>query len=358
MKYRNIDTNYNMSKFNQPATISQITKCLKNNKHNVKINLNTVSQFEQGVEFPIYREAKKVEIETSLASKSVNEDKTSLVYNLNEIINIPKKLNEGFDNKLDLNYYIFGVPKEDSFFYSLLYIVSKDFKLKKEDVRHNYVNTLKQTMLERLPKLFRDNQYSKYEYKRAQITENFENTSHISEGLMCLASDYFGINLIVLNYNTEKYWIGKEYEDKHSEKNVVIIYSDGVYLPLIHIYGEFPDNFIYKCVLNRFKVYRKLATNVDLSVVEQETCISEVPTPGKPVLAKNPQSAAAPAPAPAPAPTETNDKKNIKLRAFSGYKLPELVSLAKDNNISIDTEVNGKTKAKTKRQLYDDLKSI
>ena len=53
-----------MSKFNGPATISQITKCLKNNKHNVKINLNVISQFEQGTEFPIYREPKKVEIET------------------------------------------------------------------------------------------------------------------------------------------------------------------------------------------------------------------------------------------------------------------------------------------------------
>ena len=239
-----------MSKFNSPATISQITKCLKNNKHNVKINLNVISKFEQGTEYPIYREPKKVEIETSLASKSVNEDKTSLVYNLNEIINIPKKLNEGFDNKLDLNYYIFGVPKIDSFFYALLYVVSKDFKLKKEDVRSDYVTTLKQAMLDKLPKLFRDNKYSKYDYKRTQIVENFENTSNISEGLMCLASDYFGINLIVLNYDTEKYWLGKEYDETLNEKNVVLVYSNGVYLPVIHIYGEFPDIFIYKCVVN------------------------------------------------------------------------------------------------------------
>ena len=48
-----------MSKFNGPATVGQITKCLKNNKHNVKINLNVISQFEQGTEFPIYREPKK-----------------------------------------------------------------------------------------------------------------------------------------------------------------------------------------------------------------------------------------------------------------------------------------------------------
>jgi len=329
-----------MSKFNQPATISQITKCLKNNKHNVKINLNKVNEFEQGIEFPIFREPKKVEIETSLASKSINEDKTTLHYKLNEIINIPKKLNEGFDNKLDLNYYIFGVPEVDSFFYSLLYVVSKDFKLKKEDVRKDYVKNLKESMISKLPALFRDKQYSKYEYKRSQIADNFQNTSHITEGLLCLASDYFGINLVVFNYDTEKYWVGKEYDDNFNEKNVVLVFSNGIYLPVIHIYGEFPDNFIYKCVVNRFKIYRKLATNTELSVVEQETVTSsppiESPTPGQPVLQVNKPS----------------------LKALSGYKLGDLVSIADKYGISKTHEVNGKEKPKTKKQIYDELKSL
>jgi hypothetical protein len=343
-----------MSKFNQPATISQITKCLKNNKHNVKINLSVISQFEQGTDFPIYREQKKVEIETSLASKSVNEDKSSITYNLNEIINIPKKLNEGFDNKLDLNYYIFGVPTQDSFFHALLYVVSKEFKLKKEDVRLDYVTTLKQNMLDRLPKLFRDNKYSKYDYKRTQISDNFENTDHISEGLLCLASDYFGVNIIVLNYDTEKYWMGKEYNDSLNEKNVVLIYSNGVYLPVIHIYGEFPDNFIYKCVLNRFKIYRKLATNTELSVVEQETALKPeeevitTPTPATPVLVDVKTNDT----------IESNITQKLQLRGFSGYKLPELFSLAQENGISTEIEINGKTKVKTKKQLYDELKSM
>ena len=102
------------------------------------------------------------------------------------------------------------------------------------------------------------------------IENNFEDTSSISEGLMCLVSDYFGINLIILNYDTDKYWLGREYDETLNEKNVVLVYSNGVYFPVIHIYGEFPNNFIYKCVLNRFKIYRKLATNTELSVVEQE----------------------------------------------------------------------------------------
>lgn len=367
-----------MQNFNHPATISQITKCIKNNKHNVKINLNVVSKFEQSVDFVVYREPKKVDIETSLASKSVNEDKNTLHYSFNQIINIPKKLNEGFDNKLDLNYYIFGVPKVDSFFYSILYVVSKDFKLKKDDVRSKYVAELKETMLAKLPNIFRDNQYSKYNYKRTQIADNFQDASHISEGLMCLASDYLGINLIILNYDTEKYWLGKEYDNKFDEKNVVIIFSNGIYLPVIHIYGEFPDNFIYKCIMNRFKIYRKLATNTELSVVEQETksatntpsSSSPLPTPtfeansNKVIstLESVPDSVEIQNPTPTPGEPvlAKEDLTKTHLRGFSGYKLPELQELAQKFGIALnnDNVETNKSKPKTKKQLYDELSAL
>ena len=354
-----------MSKFNRPATISQITKCIKNNKHNVQINLNTNPEFEQATDFKIYRDVKSVEIETSLASKSINEDKHTLNYTYDQVIDIPRKLNESFDNKLDTNYYIFGVPKEDSFFHSLLYIISKDFKLKPNDVRLNYVKTLKDTMLTKVSPIFKNKSYTKYNYKRNDIIENIENTTHITEALICFASDYFGINLLILNYDNQKYWMGREFDESVSEKNVVIIFSNGVYLPLIHIYGEFPDNFIYKCVVNRFKLYRKLATQTELSVVEQETITKtntninlvsndnqhaneslnasniSVPEPGTPVLANS---------------DSTPEKP--KLRGFSGYKLTELQELAQKHNLEINNVEANKSKPKTKRQLYDELTNL
>lgn len=323
-----------MSKHNKPTSISQITKCIKNNKHNVKINLNIVPQFEQAIEFKIYREPKVVEIETSLASKEINEDKNTLCYKFNEILDIPKKLNESFDMNLDSNYYIFGVPKEDSFFYSLLYVISKDFKLKKEDVRSNYVTKLKEELKNSVNKWFKQNNYSAYGYKRGALSDNITNSEKIHESLMCLVSDYFGINLLVLNYDQEKYWIGKEYNDANSEKNVVIIYSNGVYLPLIHIFGKFPNVFIYKCIINRFKVFNKLEhANATQSLVEQEL-------------------------APAPVQAVETSNNNIKLRAFSGYKLPELQSIAASINIICKHNVNGTERQKTKRMLYDEIKAL
>ena len=44
--------------------------------------------------------------------------------------------------------------------------------------------------------------------------------------------------------------------------------------------------------------------------------------------------------------------------AISGYKLGDLQTIAKDNNISITSEVNGKTKNKTKQVLYNELVSL
>ena len=366
-----------MSKHARSATISQMTKCVKKNMHNVQINLNVLPEFEQSTEFKVYRELKEVQIETSLASKSINEDKTTLQYKFDQIIDIPKKLNESFDNTLDNQYYIFGVPKQDSFFYSLLYIISKDFKMKKSDIRKSYVEALREKLLQKLGEIYKTQKYSRYNYKKSSIEENINNSSHATEGLICLMSDYFQANIVVLNYDNGKYWMGKEYNEALSEKNVVIIFSNGVYLPLIHIYGEFPDNFIYKCVVNRFKIYNKLATITDMSVVEMNVTtdnqavsnISNAPenVNTSAVVMENSEIASTPSdlvPTPSdavPAPSDAVPAPSKpKLRGFSGYKLPELQDLAQSYGVSIcitDVERN-KSKPKTKRQLYDELAKL
>ena len=372
------------------ATISQITKCIKRNKHNVKIDLNIVPEFQQSIDFVVLRERKEIQIETSISSKSVNEDKNTLKYVENEVLDIPKKLNSFFDNALDSNYYIYGVPKDNSFFHSIMYIISKDFKLKSSKIRLDYIQSLKDNLVKEIPVLHKKNKYTKYGYTKDSIINNIQNISNetVNEGLMCAISDFFSINLIIFNYNTEKYWIGKEYCNSIDNKNVILIYSDNTYLPIIHIYGEYPDIFIYKCIVNKFTIYNKLPTDTTLSVVEQETKTSNhssitagtndnsnndsfTPTPGKPVLdnkedlnnhivdaskANNKdkvinnfsvetvdnQSV-------------TNSPNKIKLKAISSYKLKDLQKLAEANKISIKTNSN---KNKTKRQLYDSLSTL
>ena len=365
-----------MSKRHQkPATISQVTKCVKRNMHNVKINLNPNPEFEQSTEFVVLRKQKIMTIETSLSSKSVNEDKNTLIYKVNEVLDIPRKLNEHFDSNLDTQYYIYGVPSDDSFFYSLLYVISKDFKLKDSKIRSQYVSKLKENLSTQASSLFRKNKYSKYGYKCTDIVSNIETTDSISEGLMALVSDYFGINLVVLNYDTEKYWVGKEYNTDFNEKNVVIIYSNGLYLPLIHIFGEMPSNFIYKCIVNRFTIYNKLANNTDVSLIEEHlgksiggggiesdanvdanvAVVADTPQPGQPAL-NNVVQDESPNELPIQTPIQTSS--TITLKGFTSYKLNELQILAALSNIDIKLVVNGKEKNKTKRVLYDELAGL
>lgn len=371
-----------MSKYQRPASISQVTKCIKKNMHNVQINLNTIAEFEQAIEFKVYREPKQVDIETSLSSKSINEDKTTLIYKINEVINIPKKLNEYFDNILDTKYYLFGVPKIDSFFYSILYVISKDFKLKDSKIRNDYVSNVKVELEKQLSSYFRQKKLSRYGYKQHEISQNIADSSVVTEGLICYIAEYFNINLVVIDYDNERYWMGKEYNDSLNEKNVVLIYTNGIYLPIIHIYGDLPDNFIFKCVVNRFKIYNKLATETDLSLVEMNLVTSSntesvpaTPSVVEPAVSENPAPSvvatgtlatpvptpAAPTPAPAPAPTPTPAAKKPKLKGFSGYKLGQLQDLANEFGINIYIGAsfdNPKQKLKTKRQLYDELKAL
>lgn len=350
-----------------PATISQITKCIKNNLHNVNITLNTNPEFEQSTEFVVFREScSKPECESSLSSKYVNEDTKSLMYKENEVIDIPKKLNNNFDNQLDLQYYIFGVPTQDSFFYSLIYIIFKDFKLKNAPIREEYIKNLKQTLLKDAPGIYRKNKYSKYGYKLDTLLTSIIELKHNNlaiDVLLCFISDNFSLNISVLNYDTGKYWIGKEYNSNFDERNVIIIYSNGIFLPLIHIYGEFPSKLIYKCIVNRYSAYSKIGDKTD-SVIDKELAVStpviknkpdtvciidnknndtivdntnnDTPLPGKPVLLNTPPD----------------------MKAFSSYKLDELQALATQFNIDIYIKVNGNPRNKTKRVLYDALKSL
>ena len=73
-------------------TISQVTKCVKRNKQNIKINLNSYEEFTQGYDFVVYREKKETNDEIKTISSNILNDTSSVInYNFNEIIDIPKK---------------------------------------------------------------------------------------------------------------------------------------------------------------------------------------------------------------------------------------------------------------------------
>ena len=303
-------------------TISQVTKCVKRNKQNIKINLNAHDEFTQGYEFVVYREKKEASEEIKTISSNILNDTSSVInYNFNEIIDIPKKLENIFDNQLGSNYYLFGVNKENSFLISLLYVISKEFKLKPVDKQLIFSKELLEILINELPSYFRNNKYANYGFKSTSIIENLQSNS-IDEGVLRYLYDYYNINIVVLDYNNEKYLVGNDYNNNFNEKNVIIIKNENIYLPLVNMFGSMPTKLLYKCILNKLKI------NKEVSVVQTKIM------------------------------DNSNKSNKLSLKALSSYKLGDLQSIAKENNVSITSEVNGKTKNKTKQVLYNELISL
>ena len=88
------------------------------------------------------------------------------------------------------------------------------------------------------------------------------------------------------------------------------------------MFGSMPTKLLYKCILNKLKI------NKEVNLVETKIFDNQ------------------------------NKSNKLSLKAISGYKLGDLQTIAKDNNISITSEVNGKTKNKTKQILYNELVSL
>ena len=332
-----------------PISISQVTKCVKRNKQTIKINLNTDDRFEQSHEFIVYRDKKNapVDVETSLLlANSANESNTDILYQEHQVIDIPQKLNDIFDNVLGDDYYLFGVDKDISFLMSLLYIISKDFKLKDRKTQHQYCQELKKSLIDELPKYFKDKSYSSYKFNRTQMQNNLENDVY-DKPILCYISDYYNLNIIVFDYNKSSYSSGYDYQD--SRNNVVIIVNDHINLPLVHIYGEFPNKFIYKCLVNKYKTSNKIS---QISQPASAPAPAPAPALAPPIVESN----LAPASASAPAPIENSS--NIKLKALSAYKLNELQDIASSHKIDLTHTVDGKTKKKIKSELYNDIKSL
>jgi len=303
-------------------TIGNVTKRIKSNKQNIKIKLNVTPDFEQN---NVIKKRTKQNTDVLKKDESDDNSKGDIMYNEYEVINIPKKLDDLFDNLLCDNYYLYGISINNvSFLNCLLYILLSEFKFKNSKDQQQFSIQLKINLLKELPTYFKNNKYSKLNYKKQGIEDNIVNNIFENAELHYL-SDYYSINIIVLDYYKFTYYTGDNYNEEST--NIIIVKYNDIYLPMIHIFGESPSNIIYKCIINKLKINNLTHKSDEVATlacdeVANLTC-DEVAT------------------------TEI-----LKLKSFSAYKLPELQDLANKYNISI---VNESNKKKTKKQLYDDL---
>ena len=315
------------------VSIGDITKRIKSNKQNIKINLNINPEFEQT---NVIKKRDKKNLD-KLTKEVVSDGNNigDISYSENEVINIPKKLDNLFDNLLYDNYYLYGISISDySFLNSLLYVLLSDFKFKNTNDQKQFSFQLKTNLLNELPDYFKKNKYGKLLFKKTEIEDNIEKNLFESAELHYL-SDYYNINLVVLDYYKFTYHTGNYNEDN---KNIIIVKYNDIYLPLIHIFGEYPDNIIYKCIINKLKINNLSQESLVVAEVGTVEPKEDNETMSKELLNKVPVAPVAP----------------IKLKGYSSYKLNELQELALKYNINIKLD----HKIKTKKQLYDELKEL
>ena len=228
------------------VTIGNITNRIKSNKQNIKINLNVNPEFEQQNTIP-----KRVKQTLYNIKKDSDDPPGDISYCENEIVNIPKKLDNLFDNLLCDNYYLYGIPiSSNSFLSSLLYIILGDFKFKTISEQSKYALQLSESLKNDIDKYFKTKKYSSIGYKKTSMIDNIENGIWENPEIHYL-SDYYNINLIIIDYYKFTYHCGQNYNEQNN--NVIIVKYNDIYLPFIHIFGEYPSNLIYKCIVNQIK---------------------------------------------------------------------------------------------------------
>ena len=305
-------------------SIGNITKRIKSNKQNIKINLDVNPEFEQN---RIIKKRIKQNLDLLKKDEINDNNKGDIIYNDSEVINIPKKLDDLFDNLLCDNYYLYGISINNvSFINSLLYILLSDFKFKNSKDQQQFSIQLKNNLLKELSTYFKNNKYSKLNYKKQSMEDNIENNLFENAELHYI-SDYYSINLIVLDYYKFTYYTGGNYNEDNN--NIIIVKYNDIYLPLIHIFGESPSNLIYKCIINKLKI-----NNLTQNLSEEKLVVEEDSSKEKDILVKS------------------DEKIKFKLKALSSYKLIDLQNMCNEKEISL---LNNNGKNKTKKQLYDSL---
>ena len=110
-------------------------------------------------------------------------------------------------------------------------------------------------------------------------------------------------------------------DDLLNEKNVILILNEGIYLPLVNMFGELPTKLLYKCIVNKITIDKSnTVENVETKILDS-----------------------------------SNKKNSLSLKAASSYKVSDLQTLASEHNIPITIEIDGKTQKKKKKKLYDEL---
>ena len=242
--------------------------------------------------------------------ENINEN-----YNNGDSNTIPDNLKSVFDDDFK-NYYLYGNSNEHSFFLSIIFLTQNNFIIKNDKEKHSNMISFKRELNLQLDNLYKNNNYKDLNFNKKYLTCNIQNSKTIIDYSICiLCSDFLNKNICIIDLEKNIYNYIKTFDN--SEKDFVLIIKEkNNYHPIMNIdNNHILDNTIFEKITTHF-----VKQEIEEKYLERK-------------------------------------ENNIKLKAISNYKLPELQKLCEDNNINIKKSVNGKEKNKTKQELYNELKT-
>ena len=238
----------------------------------------------------------------------------------------------------------------DSFLRTIILSTERDYILKNKRQRRDYLRTVRREMVLELDRFYKKKYYNR-KFKKSAMCQNLLNDNFMNEYNMVYATDYFKINICIINLSNASFKIVSEYSK--DKMTMLTILDDETYLPILSTSGNHLHNSDIIDVLNNHLYcsnanYRqpteqknKVVHNYNNSEGDSEDN-REGNSNNKHVKRVNLLSII----------------PNGKLEPERKYKAPQLREIAQKLNIVITKEQNGKTKNKTKKELYSEISNL
>lgn len=343
-----------------------------------------------------------------------------ITYIENSIATTPTIINDAFKycNMSGDEWFIYGFKNPESLCKSLLILTTTDFMLKNKNDRRNDVLTIKREMAVNLDIFYKKLGYKSMKFNRTTMMESLMNKdNYITYDFMTLSSDYYKVNLIILDIIKGSYMdiTCKNHKFSNSSINssgfnntdisngymVIIKYTNNTFLPIMsnkctkfHIVPKEFINFIKTSYeLEPVEPLFKYRTDVELSSNNTNTLpitndnieITLKSSPSIETVIRNSSESvlsqldsSIPIHIPTPKKNEKDNNiidsnnnsnnnntdeqtKNLNMQKNADkMTLGELQSMAQSKGINIDKlgKTAGKMVRKTKLELYTEINQI
>jgi len=273
-----------------------------------------------------------------------------LIYTENEVIDLPELFNNIISNAN--MYYIYGNTRIDNFLRTIILSVERDYILKNKRQRRDHLKTVRTEMALGLDKIHKKQNYPSRKFKKGVMCQNLLNDDYINESNMVYTTDYFNINICIINLSNMSFdVVGKYSQDRMT---LLTILDDGIYLPILsttgnhlhkhHILDKLNNNlhcsndeYRGKCEKNNEVIYPRESNQSNLVEENLNEVLNDVEVSNVKRV------------------KITSILPNGKLEPERKYKAPQLREIAQQLSIVTTKEQNGKTKNKTKKELYSEI---